>query len=295
MERRNQRLYISLFQVCVHIHAFKLPVDLVLCCISVWIFLPHPSVVIHRRMQGLRSITDIVAQPSGIKKNGCLNWFRIFMLRVQVPVFTHGRLQPLPHLIGDVRLEPDAFRTQLPRLCRTGQARSISRGNKVMASARERMNQVCHFQVNVMVRGLHRTQLWLCRRAPAVRFRAKILNLIHSHLRAHKSRHVSRQTLSGNPVHQTMTRISPPKQGRNGHQGQQNSNSSASKNSGGGGFHHSEYKQRRPTTTTRLCEFPNERRGHCSDCTDTLLELLTTPKALGGSPRHDRSGRDVYP
>ena len=93
MHRRNQRLHIGRLEIRVDKSCLEFRVNGVLRGIPVGILLEHPAVVVDGHMQRLRSIADIVPQPSGVEKNGSLYGSRICVLCGKLPIIPHGRLR----------------------------------------------------------------------------------------------------------------------------------------------------------------------------------------------------------
>ena len=187
--------------------------------IVVGIVLTHPAVVVHRDVQRLRAVANVVPQPSHVEDDRLFNRLGVFPLCRESAILAHRRLQPLIHLGCDIRLQSDLLWPQLGGHIWMRQPRRIQRGNEVIAPAWQMIpDHIGEFQIDEMLRRLCVVQLRLARRPPAVRLRPQVLDLVDRRRAAEKSRQIGRKMLDREPIDHAVSLAAPAEAGCRGHQ-----------------------------------------------------------------------------
>ena len=143
------------------------------------------------------------------------------MLGGKLAIVAHRRLEALPHLTGDVRLEANLFRPHRRGHVRMQSSVRIERGDVLVALPGQRANQIGQLNIDEVIGRLRRDQLRLGARTPAVGLRAKVGDLVDSFLRTKKRGKVGRQGFRGEAVDHRVALTAPAEGGGDGQQTEQ--------------------------------------------------------------------------
>src|SRR5215470_3841409 len=138
---------------------------------------PDPSVVLDRRVKGLRSVGDVVAQPSGIKDDGTLDGKRRLVRRLERTIFAKRRLQTAIDLHRDVGLKTDMLGKIVVSVIRGCRLFFIKSAIELVTALWQWIEPRDALQIDEVVRFLRVLQGELSRIAPAIRFGSKIGDL----------------------------------------------------------------------------------------------------------------------
>ena len=110
-----------------------------------------PAVVLHRSVQRIGTIADVVSQPSRVENGVALGELGIPVFEQRMPIFAKGNHQPLVNFHRDVWLQAHLFRQQVVWLARRLLALGIQGAIKAVAVGRKG-HALDAFQIKEVVR-----------------------------------------------------------------------------------------------------------------------------------------------
>src|ERR1700677_4657363 len=133
-----------------HVGSLKLRMDAVLRGVPVWVR-SDPAVVMDGRMERLRSIPDIMTEPTGVEDDGLLYGMGRLMCGLPLPVLAERSFQPAIHFHSDVGLQSHTLGKIVVRILCSGCALFIELAIELIAAGRKRVEPRDAFEIDEVI------------------------------------------------------------------------------------------------------------------------------------------------